>query len=441
MKQNRRERGQALVLIILAIVGMFGFAALAVDGGRIYAERRRAQNAADSASFAAAFAASMGQTDWRIKALDQLEINGYPDPDYLPNPGQRMDVQIHNPPLDAATNPGRYDNPIDYFQVIIHTSVDPVFSQIVYNGPIAMTVEAVARARNHSSFTPGAAIFSTSPNSCEAIRIHVSSGKTVKIIDGDIYSSSTRTGGTVGSPDPTSCCSGGIDGSGNLRMEGGGVYTSGSWCPGNGTVDADEGVHTNAPQLSVPTIPPPDCSGLATRSYSGGSAVLEPGIYPNGIKVSGKKSKVTLLSGMYCLGDNFNANGGIIVGEEVMIVMNGGEVKLSGNTTVRLSQNPTLIDASGQKWGGMLIYMPYANTNEVAIGGGAGTYYTGTVYAPGPRDPASKIKCTVLGSGTNIALSSALICYSVEIGGSASVTIQYKEEENYRVPPMMDRTR
>ena len=58
MKTNRSERGQALVLIVLAIVAMFGFAALAVDIGRLYAERRRVQSAADAAVLSAAFAAS-----------------------------------------------------------------------------------------------------------------------------------------------------------------------------------------------------------------------------------------------------------------------------------------------------------------------------------------------------------------------------------------------
>ena len=44
------------VLIILAIVALFGFAALAVDIGRLYAERRRIQSAADAAALAAAVA-------------------------------------------------------------------------------------------------------------------------------------------------------------------------------------------------------------------------------------------------------------------------------------------------------------------------------------------------------------------------------------------------
>src|SRR5512141_2701217 len=51
---NRKERGQALVLIVFAIVGLIGLTGLAIDGGNAYSDRRHAQNAADTAALAAA---------------------------------------------------------------------------------------------------------------------------------------------------------------------------------------------------------------------------------------------------------------------------------------------------------------------------------------------------------------------------------------------------
>jgi len=51
------ESGQALVLIVLEIVGLFGFAALAIDGGMVYADRRYVQDASDASSLAGAAAA------------------------------------------------------------------------------------------------------------------------------------------------------------------------------------------------------------------------------------------------------------------------------------------------------------------------------------------------------------------------------------------------
>ena len=56
MKPRLQERGQALILIALAAVGLFGFSALAIDGSRVFSDRRHAQNAADTAALAAALA-------------------------------------------------------------------------------------------------------------------------------------------------------------------------------------------------------------------------------------------------------------------------------------------------------------------------------------------------------------------------------------------------
>src|SRR5689334_20899575 len=47
-------RGQALILIALAAVGLFAVTGLAIDGGARFSDRRHAQNAADTAALAAA---------------------------------------------------------------------------------------------------------------------------------------------------------------------------------------------------------------------------------------------------------------------------------------------------------------------------------------------------------------------------------------------------
>lgn len=54
MRRRRKdERGATLVLIALSTVGLVALAGLALDGGRVYSERRQMQNAADAASMAA----------------------------------------------------------------------------------------------------------------------------------------------------------------------------------------------------------------------------------------------------------------------------------------------------------------------------------------------------------------------------------------------------
>lgn len=58
----RRQRGQALVVFALAMVGLTAAAGVAFDIGRFYSEQRFLQNAADAAALAAANALTRGET-------------------------------------------------------------------------------------------------------------------------------------------------------------------------------------------------------------------------------------------------------------------------------------------------------------------------------------------------------------------------------------------
>ena len=60
--RRRGEHGQALVLIALWLTLLLGFAALAIDVGRFYSERRFLQNAADAAALAGARALHSGRS-------------------------------------------------------------------------------------------------------------------------------------------------------------------------------------------------------------------------------------------------------------------------------------------------------------------------------------------------------------------------------------------
>ncbi|MDX1601266.1 MAG: pilus assembly protein TadG-related protein, partial [Anaerolineales bacterium] len=57
---QRSESGQSLVLIALSAILLLGMSGLAIDGGILFSDRRHAQNAADSAAMAGAFAILQG---------------------------------------------------------------------------------------------------------------------------------------------------------------------------------------------------------------------------------------------------------------------------------------------------------------------------------------------------------------------------------------------
>src|SRR5512146_1645563 len=110
-RPNRSQRGQALILIVFAIVGLVGITALAVDGGNAYADRRRAQNAADSTALAAALARIKGQA-WLSQAYLVARTNGYS------NDGTTNAVTISSPPTT-----GPYKGNLEYIQVQITSRV------------------------------------------------------------------------------------------------------------------------------------------------------------------------------------------------------------------------------------------------------------------------------------------------------------------------------
>src|SRR5258706_5293956 len=96
------ERGQALILIVFSIIGLIGMSALAIDGGNAYLERRKTQNAADTAALCGAIARIQG-SNWSQVALTSAKYNGYV------NHGITNTVELKTPPLNGhASNKPEY---------------------------------------------------------------------------------------------------------------------------------------------------------------------------------------------------------------------------------------------------------------------------------------------------------------------------------------------
>ena len=97
-----RENGQAIVIIALAMVGLLAFAALAVDGGNSFKERRVAQNAADAGALAGARTIWLQRTAFNefetpvLQAINTAaEANGIEDTDGAPGNHVNDNVQAY----------------------------------------------------------------------------------------------------------------------------------------------------------------------------------------------------------------------------------------------------------------------------------------------------------------------------------------------------------
>jgi hypothetical protein len=120
------------ILLALGLVGLVAFAALAIDGGRLYAEKRGAQNAADNAVMAAARAMCLGD-DVFSAALALASENGYE------NDGVGDIVTVNNPPA-AGANAGNSD----YVEVVIVSNFPGALIQFIRPGGLQITVRAVS---------------------------------------------------------------------------------------------------------------------------------------------------------------------------------------------------------------------------------------------------------------------------------------------------------
>jgi Flp pilus assembly protein TadG len=183
------ERGQVIVLFILAMVTMIAMAGLLVDGGLAWANRRQAQAAADTAALAAAQAIVSGSND-ATAARTVAGANGFGagtdcHGHALPDNG----VTVNRPPADGA-----HAHDANYVEVITTRRMQTSFAAVVGQGCWMVSARAVSSIGSQSvaqcSFC---SLNRTSQNHTLVLK----TGATLRV-DGDIYVNSTN-GGTSAS--------------------------------------------------------------------------------------------------------------------------------------------------------------------------------------------------------------------------------------------------
>ncbi len=133
-----RRRGAVIPLVAITLVVILGLAALSVDGGNLYRERRNTQIAADAAADAAAIELfanheTAGGLDTngkaRAAALALAAAHGY----------SGSNVTINTPP-----SAGAFAGKKGYVEVIITTNPPRFFSKVFHSDQLGVTSRAVA---------------------------------------------------------------------------------------------------------------------------------------------------------------------------------------------------------------------------------------------------------------------------------------------------------
>ncbi len=182
---HKGEKGQVLVLVILAIAAILGIAALVIDGGMLFLDRRAAQNAADAAALSAGYAKCQGQ-NLTTAAIKIAEENGFKDN------GGDLRVTINNPPL-TGVNAGDSD----YIEVIIKSLNKPMFLGLISQTPLESTTRAVSHCKvgtEAGAKQPGlggeVSLLALNDTASGAI---TNTGSAKIIVDGGVFNNSTAT--------------------------------------------------------------------------------------------------------------------------------------------------------------------------------------------------------------------------------------------------------
>jgi hypothetical protein len=129
----------------------------------------------------------------------------------------------------------------------------------------------------------------------------------------------------------------------------------------------------------------------------------------------------SLDAGIYCLQDDFIVGEGqILEGNNVVIVMESGDIKISGNAEINLSAPKDGPNA------GLLIYMPIGNKGLINLNGSDDSVYMGTILAPG-----ADLRINGLDKIHSAAYHSQIIAYYIEVDGDDNIEIDYKDEQNW----------
>lgn len=181
MKRTEVQKGQILAILALAMVVLLGFTAVAVDGSRVYNERRQDQATADSTALSYAYQIA--------KAGFTCPVSGVPSISPVTTTTGTTTVTTTYP--SCTSSPTTLN-----IHTVVASTVNTYFLKAVTNKPTSTTVDATAKVTlGGGTYAGGNAIYTTGTSCSEWSTpyggIFVSGGTTkIQITDGGIFSAS-----------------------------------------------------------------------------------------------------------------------------------------------------------------------------------------------------------------------------------------------------------
>lgn len=417
-KYKFTQKGQVLILVALMLMGLFAMSALAIESGNILADRRQAQNSADSAALAAAMHYAqnpfLSANELASIAISRAGLNGYKGIE------PRSKVQFTILPKLSTNCP---DDPSGYiFQVLIDSNVPTFFGKIIGLSTLhnRVSARALGCGAYRGSMFNGNTIAVLNDTQCRSLELGGTSLTKLSSSTGQgIYVFSTCDDPSLG---PQNALYGG---SGTIITPSasvvGGVYGANIFLP---TV-----VQAHVAKLKKdypwPVITAAECGGTVTESPAG---TLNPGVFPGNNNAWKTKSfppaGITQLNpGLYCLDNDFKTtNTDSLNGSAVTIYVRSGGVSIQGGAI-------TLDAINASPYDGLLFYIPVSNTSGyVSISGSGTSSYSGSIVAPGAH--------VTLNGGGDVSgpFQTQVIADTMSIGGSGQLNLFFDADIQYKPP-------
>jgi hypothetical protein len=420
---HRSEKGQAIVLLALAVVALLGFAALAVDGSMVYSDRRFAQSAADAAALAGAAVASEiiahnGLTDvsWSCShsvvtsaqtAAQTAAINAAANNDFTIDVDISDDHGVNTVCVNAATE--RY---LDV-QVTLTAETQTGMVGVVFDGPAVNTVTATARVKPRRTLAFGYTIVALNPEACQG-----------------------QQNGALFHGDPF------------VKVCGGGIYSNGC-LQGVGNIDVtvkdidcqpkDQGIYYATEYNGGGSFAPNPTSAphLDPNSYKLDFTPQELCARPGAVAINAKKNGLpeVLDAGLYCItGDVKLAGnqGGKLHGAGVTLVFLEGSLQCSGNCDLNITA-PTANPDPYPAVPGLLLYslVPARSNDKFNLNGNNNSYFSGTILLP-------NADVVLLGTGNENSFKTQVIAWNFEGGGTNDSTYKWFDDLMVTKPVVLD---
>lgn len=381
------ESGQALLLLTVSLIAMFGLLGLVVDIGWARFRQHAAQAAAESAALAAAEAAiasGNGNFPCGSKKVACEELRSCADPpegtpvDNLGNGclyaaangfrhrGRQAVTLSAGNTSPAPTAPGvavRY-----WVTARVSENIPQLFSAVL--GGAGVTAAARATAGIHVD-AENACIYVLDPAASGALTIGGSTE--ISTAGCEVY---------VNSRDPSAMVVGG-----SAALNAGSIAVSGNY-EVNGSPQISPTPVTGVPpmpdpfaNLPAPPVGPCNHTGLKVKDSP---ATLHPGVYCKGIEIS-QQSQVTFTPGVYILnGGGLQVSGGATLTGAGVTFYNTSQGFSFGPVSISGGTNLTLSAPDSGTYKGILFYQDrtLANTAENDFTGGSGMNLQGTIYLP-----------------------------------------------------------